>query len=163
MMTSDDCVRSYKSLARVERAFRLLKSSGLQIRPIDHRLSERVRCHFFLCVLAYYVEWHLRQVWQDFTYADADLLNRAATRDPVLPARRLTPSKRTADGLRRRKFRSLLTSLSSVRKNTCQVKYALKTKIHQVSNDSSSFELVTGAGNRHARKLLSKIEEISIN
>ena len=62
-ISSQDCVNTYKSLAKVERAFRCLKTSSLHIRPIYHRLNHRVKAHMFLCMLAYYVEWHLRKVW----------------------------------------------------------------------------------------------------
>jgi len=60
-MTSDEAVRSYKALAEVERAFRSMKTIDLRIRPIHHRLEGRVRAHIFLCMLAYYVEWHMRE------------------------------------------------------------------------------------------------------
>ncbi|MFN2288909.1 MAG: transposase, partial [Chromatocurvus sp.] len=64
-MDSAECVRHYKSLANVERAFRSLKSIDLKVRPIHHRLKNRVRAHLFLWMLAYYVEWHLREAWRE--------------------------------------------------------------------------------------------------
>src|SRR5439155_16852459 len=80
-------VRNYKSLANVERAFRSLKTIDLKVRPIHHRTADRVRAHIFLCMLAYYVEWHMREAWRELMFADTD--NQAkATRDPVAPARR---------------------------------------------------------------------------
>ena len=60
LLTSEEIVRTYKSLSQVERAFRSFKSVDLKIRPIYHRLPDRVRAHIFLCMLAYYVEWHMR-------------------------------------------------------------------------------------------------------
>ena len=86
-MTSADCVRHYKSLAQVERAFRTMKSIDLKIRPIHHRLADRVRAHIFLCLLAYYVEWHLREVWRELMFTDEDQAAKT-TRDPVAPAQR---------------------------------------------------------------------------
>ena len=85
-LSAADCVRSYKALTRVERAFRTLKTDDLQVRPIRHRLAERVRAHIFLCVLAYYVEWHMREAWRPLLFADDELAAEARTRDPVAPA-----------------------------------------------------------------------------
>ncbi|MCK7492757.1 MAG: transposase [Comamonadaceae bacterium] len=84
-MEAADCVRNYKSLANVERAFRSLKTIDLKVRPIHHRLAERVRAHIFLCMLAYYVEWHMREAWRELMFADTDQQAKA-TRDPVAPA-----------------------------------------------------------------------------
>ena len=64
-MNAEDTVRAYKDLARVERAFRAMKSIDLQIRPVHHWIEPRVRAHVFLCMLGYYVEWHLREVWAE--------------------------------------------------------------------------------------------------
>src|ERR1700682_2148744 len=86
-MASADCVRHYKSLDNVERAFRSLKTIDLKVRPIHHRTADRVRAHIFLCMLAYYVEWHLRDAWRDLMFADPDQ-DAKATRDPVAPAKR---------------------------------------------------------------------------
>jgi len=86
-MDAPDCVRHYKSLANVERAFRSLKTIDLKVRPIHHRLADRVRAHIFLCMLAYYVEWHMREAWRELMFADTDQKAKA-TRDPVAPAKR---------------------------------------------------------------------------
>ena len=86
-MDAPQCVRCYKSLAQVERAFRSLKTMDLKVRPIHHRTADRVRAHIFLCMLAYYVEWHMRQAWAPLMFADTDPQAKA-TRDPVAPARR---------------------------------------------------------------------------
>ena len=85
-LSAADVVRGYKSLAQVERAFRSLKGLNLLIRPIHHRSEERVPTHIFLCMLAYYVEWHLRRVWAPLLFADEDLPQQRQQRDPVLPA-----------------------------------------------------------------------------
>jgi len=71
-MEAADCVRHYKALANVERAFRSLKTIDLKVRPIHHRTADRVRAHIFLCTLAYYVEWHLREAWRELMFADTD-------------------------------------------------------------------------------------------
>ena len=86
-MDAPQCVRSYKALANVERAFRSIKTIDLKVRPIHHRLANRVRAHIFLCMLAYYVEWHMREAWRELTFADTELQDKA-TRDPVAPAKR---------------------------------------------------------------------------
>jgi hypothetical protein len=86
-MSAADAVRSYKGLCEVERAFRSLKTVDLKIRPIHHRLEDRVRAHIFLCMLAYYVEWHMREAWRELLFADEDL-EAKIDRDPVAPAQR---------------------------------------------------------------------------
>ncbi len=82
-----EVVRSYKSLSDVERAFRCMKTVDLKVRPIHHRLAERVRSHIFLCMLAYYVEWHMRQAWRSLLFSDEDQQAKAQ-RDPVAAAQR---------------------------------------------------------------------------
>jgi transposase len=77
-------VRSYKALAEIERAFRSMKTIDLHIRPIHHRLEERVRARVFPCMLAYYVEWHMREAWRELMFADEDL-ERKKHRDPLPP------------------------------------------------------------------------------
>ena len=82
-----ECVRSYKSLADVERAFRSIKMSDLKVRPIHHRLENRACAHIFLCMLAYCVEWHLREAWRELMFADTEAQAKT-TRDPVAPTTR---------------------------------------------------------------------------
>src|SRR5205085_11502565 len=72
-LSAADGVRSYKRLAQVEQVFRCLKGIDLLVRPIHHRTADRVRAHILLCLLAYYVEWHLRQVWRPLLFEDEDL------------------------------------------------------------------------------------------
>ena len=95
-MDSADCVRNYKSLANVERAFRSLKTIDLKVRPIHHRLADRVRAHILLCMLAYYVEWHMREAWRELMFADTDQKAKQ-TRDPVAPAKRSKSAQAKAD------------------------------------------------------------------
>ena len=91
-LDAPSCVRHYKSLSQVERAFRSLKTVDLKVRPIHHRLSDRVRAHLFLCLLAYYVAWHLKEAWRALLFADEDPAAKA-TRDPVAPAERSAGAK----------------------------------------------------------------------
>ena len=140
-MTADDCVRSYKSLGQVERAFRTLKSVDLRIRPIHHRLEDRVRAHIFLCMLAYYVEWHLREAWRELLFADEDQAAKA-TRDPVAAAIRSAAAQakvathKCDDGTPVHCFRTLLEQLATIVSNTCRVPGSTATfKIVTTPND----------------------------
>jgi len=124
-MSADDAVRSYKNLSRVERAFRSLKTVDLQVRPIHHRTEDRVRAHIFLCMLAYYVEWHMREALRPLLFADEDQAAKA-TRDPVAPARRSRgalakiASKTTGDGFEAHSFRTLIDHLGGIVRNVCR-------------------------------------------
>ena len=124
-MSTAETVRSYKALAEVERAFRTLKTVDLEIRPIHHRLAGRVRAHIFLCMLAYYVEWHMREAWRPLLFADEGLAAKA-TRDPVAPAKRSLAAqekalaKRLPDETPVHSFRTLVESLSTIVRNTCR-------------------------------------------
>ncbi len=124
-MDGPQCVRGYKSLTQVERAFRTIKTVDLKVRPIHHRTADRVRAHIFLCMLAYYVEWHMREAWRELTFADADLAAKA-TRDPVAPAKRsqaalLKAARRTLDdGSPVNSFSTLMSRLATIVRNTCR-------------------------------------------
>jgi Transposase DDE domain len=118
-------VRSYKSLARVERAFRCIKTVDLQVRPVHHWLAERVRAHVFLCMLAYYVEWHMRQRLAPMLFDDTDRDGAEAMRTSVVAPAQRSPAARakdatglTADGLPVHSFRSLLADLATLARNT---------------------------------------------
>jgi len=124
-----DAVRGYKDLSHVERAFRTLKGVDLRVRPIFHRVEDHVRAHFFLCLLAYYVEWHMRRALAPMLFDDEDLPKDRATRDPVAPAqpspeaRRKKLERRSADdGLPLHSFHSLLAALATRVRNRCRVK-----------------------------------------
>jgi transposase len=125
-MDAPDCVRNYKSLANVERAFRSLKTIDLKVRPIHHRTADRVRSHIFLCMLAYYVEWHMREAWRELMFADTQLQAKA-TRDPVAPAKRskaaLTKAARHTldDGTPVHSFSTLMAELATIVSNTCRI------------------------------------------
>ncbi len=151
-LSAADCVRSYKALTRVERAFRTLKTADLQVRPIHHRLADRVRAHLFLCLLAYYVEWHMREAWRPLLFADDELGGRARTRDPVAAAepsasaKRKKATRRAADGTPLHSFRTLLEDLQNVTRNVCCAKGPTGTR-------QTEFELDTQLSTQHARAL----------
>ena len=123
-MSAEDAVRSYKLLCQVERAFRSFKTMDLHIRPIYHRLDNRVRSHIFLCMLAYYVQWHMQEAWRSLLFFDEDL-DAKSTRDPVAPAQRSdaaddkASTKCLEDGSPAHSFQSLLQEMSTIVRNTC--------------------------------------------
>lgn len=124
-MGTDDVVRSYKQLSQVERSFRSMKTMDLHVRPIFHRTEARVRAHIFICMLAYYVRWHMLECWRPLLFCD-EVLELKDTRDPVAPAKRSASAdekaatKRTSDGERAHSFRTLLQDLSTITRNTCR-------------------------------------------
>src|SRR5690606_2348660 len=121
-MSAEETVRCYKALSDVERAFRSLKTVDLKIRPIHHHLEDRVRAHIFLCMLSYYVEWHMREAWRELMFADEDTAGKAQ-RDPVAPAKRSEAALQKIatrileDGTPVHCFRTLLQELSTVVRN----------------------------------------------
>jgi hypothetical protein len=125
--TFDDAatVRSYKSLALVERAFRCIKTVDLHVRPVYHRLADRVRAHVFLCMLAYYLEWHMRQRLAPMLFDDTDKEAAEALRTSVVAQARRSPAAvakqttgLTSDGLPVHSFHSLLADLATLVRNT---------------------------------------------
>ncbi len=125
-MSAEDAVRNYKNLSKAERAFRCLKGVDLKVRPIYHHLEDRVRAHIFLCMLAYYVEWHMRQAWAPLLFEDEELNEIARTRDPVAKAessksvKQKKASKITASGFIAHSFESLLDELATRCRLTCK-------------------------------------------
>jgi hypothetical protein len=122
--SSDSVVQAYKGLSKVERAFRCLKTIDLHIRPIFHRLDNRVRAHVFLCMLAYYVEWHMRQKLKPVLFDDEDRMAAESLRSSVVApaprsalARSKDLKKYTVEGLPVQSFRNLLSDLGTVTKN----------------------------------------------
>ncbi len=113
----ENAVRTYKSLSLVERAFRCLKGVDLLVRPIHHRDEDRVRAHIFLCMLAYYVEWHMRVALAPLLFQDEELEADRKTRDPVARAesspsvRKKKRQKKTQDGHTAHSFRDLIAAL----------------------------------------------------
>lgn len=139
-LTAEDAVRSYKQLSNVERAFRSMKTIDLKVRPIHHRLADRVRAHIFLCMLAYYVEWHMREAWRPILFADEDQRAKK-TRDPVAPAKRSEAADAKAaahelpDGTPVHSFRSQLDELATIVRNTCRARGG--------DDDSPIFSVIT--------------------
>jgi transposase len=155
-MDAADCVRNYKALANVERAFRSLKTVDLKVRPIHHRTADRVRAHILLCMLAYYVEWHMREAWRELMFADIDQATKA-TRDPVAPAQRSQAalnklaSHTVDDGTPAHSFSTLMAELATIVRNTCRTPSA--------GPEAPTFDIVTtpNATQRHALDLIKQI------
>jgi len=151
-MDSAECVRRYKSLAQVERAFRSLKTVDLKVRPIHHHLADRVRAHIFLCMLAYYVEWHMREAWRELMFADEDQAAKL-TRDPVAAAARSAAAEHKArthtleDGAPAHSFSTLLAELGTIVRNTCRMPQAESDSTFQITTTANptqqrAFELI---------------------
>lgn len=155
-MATPEVVRAYKDLAGVERAFRSLKTVDLLIRPIRHWTADRVRAHIFLCLLAYYVQWHMQEAWRSLLFFDEDKQAKRS-RDPVAPATRSAGARhkarerRLADGSPVHSFRTLLHGLSTIVCNICRRKDA---------GQESTFEVYTtpNATQRRALELLENIK-----
>jgi transposase len=123
-LSSQQVVTSYKSLSGVERAFRSLKTVDLHVRPIHHRLPDRVRAHILLCMLAYYVEWHMRQRLAPMLFDDEDKPQAQAARTSIVaPAQRSAAAKfkaltkQTSEGMKVHSFQTLLGDLATIVKN----------------------------------------------
>jgi len=148
-LSAPDAVRTYKSLALVERAFRCLKGVDLLVRPIFHRTEDHVRAHIFLCMLAYYVEWHMREAWAPLLFQDEELSQQRQQRDPVAAAqpspsaRRKKSTRHSSDGLPLHSFKTLLVELASRCRNTCRLK----------TGPASSFTMLTDPTPPQARAL----------
>jgi transposase len=149
-MDAATCVRTYKSLAQVERAFRSIKTMDLKVRPIHHHLEGRVRAHIFLCMLAYYVEWHMREAWASLMFADEDRQAKV-TRDPVAPATRSDAamkkvrSRTLQDGTPTHSFQTLMKELETIVRNTCHTPKS--------TGDSPSFAITTMPSEKQKRAL----------
>ncbi len=149
--TSDEqAVRHYKKLANVERAFRSIKTIDLKVRPIHHHLENRVRAHIFLCTLAFYVEWHMREAWRPVLFSDEDQAAKN-TRDPVAPATRSpgaldkVATKRSEDGAPVHSFRTLLADLATITRSTFAPVGA--------DNEGQTFTMLTVPSPEQARAL----------
>jgi hypothetical protein len=144
-LAAPDVVRSYKQLAHAERAFRTLKGPELEIRPIRHRREDRVRAHAFLCLLAYYLQWHLRQAWAPLLFQDE---RPPLAADPVAKAERSPAAKRkastqkTGSGETCHSFRSLLAELALIVRDS-----------NRITDTDATFEKVTKPNTVQARAL----------
>lgn len=126
-LSSEQVVASYKSLSHVERAFRSLKSVDLHVRPIHHRLPDRVRAHILLCMLAYYVEWHMRQCLAPILFDEDDRPQAQAARKSIVAPAKRSPSaelkaltKHTREGNKVQSLQTLLRDLATIVKNRIQ-------------------------------------------
>lgn len=123
-MSAEAAVLNYKKLAEAERAFRTLKGVDLHVRPIRHRLEERVKAHIFLSMLAYYVQWHMIEAWAPLTFKDEAEVDAGRARDPVAPAKRSKAAldkvhtRTLGDGSRPMSFGRLLQHLGTIARNT---------------------------------------------
>ena len=140
ILSSQQVVASYKSLSGVERAFRSLKTVDLQVRPIHHRLPDRVRAHILLCMLAYYVEWHMRLLLAPLLFDDDDKVQAATARKSIVaPAVRSDKAKRKArtqlnsEGLHVHSFQTLLADLATIVRN----------KIQPIDQHIAAFDMLT--------------------
>jgi transposase len=126
-LSAEDTVRSYKNLGQVEQVFRCFKGIDIRVRPIYHREDPRVRAHVFLCLLAYYVEWHMRRALGSVLFDDEELTANRKTRDPVAKAKpsasvqRKKTQRTTCDGLGVHSFSSLLADLGTLCRNRCRI------------------------------------------
>ena len=139
-LSSQQVVASYKSLSGVERAFRSLKTVDLHVRPIHHRLPDRIRAHILLCMLAYYVEWNMRQLLAPILFDDADKPQAQAARASIVaPAQRSQTAelkaltKQTSEGIRVHSFQTLLSDLATI----------VKSKIQPKDTELAAFEMLT--------------------
>ena len=125
-----------------------MKTIDLKVRPIHHRLENRVRAHIFLCMLAYYVEWHLREAWRELMFADTEQQAKAS-RDPVAPAMRSTSAQTKAathalvDGTPAHSFATLMAELATIVRNTCRTP--------NVGPNGPTFEITTTPEPMHQR------------
>ena len=124
-VSAEEAVRHYKALSQVERAFRSMKTLDLEIRPIRHYQENRVRTHLLICMLAYYVKWHMMEAWRPLLFADEDQQAKQ-NRDPVATAKRSDAalakisSKQLPDGTPVHSFQSLLSNLATIVRNSCR-------------------------------------------
>ncbi|GAB7544574.1 IS1634 family transposase [Cupriavidus sp. 8B] len=139
-LPAEAAVMAYKGLAVVERAFRSLKTVDLQVRPVFHWNAARVRAHVFLCMLAYYVEWHMREKLKPMLFDDEYVeLARAARPSPVAKARRSDQAKIKdatrlgEDGLPVHSFRTLLDDLATLAYNVCHTPLNPQAKIIMIT------------------------------
>ena len=126
-LSAENTVRTYKSLGQVEQAYRCMKSIDLQVRPIRHRSEAHVRAHIFLCMLVYYVQWHMRKSLSPVLFQDDELDDIRWSRDAVAraepseSAKAKKRSKKTAEGWPVHSLHSLLADIATRCKNTCRV------------------------------------------
>ena len=143
-LNTEDTVRAYKNLSVVERAFRSFKTLDIKVRPIHHRLTNRVRSHVFLCMLAYYVEWHMRRSLAPVLFDDDDKSAGDALRSSVVAparqsprARRKASTKRTDDMMPVHSFQTLLKDLATITKNRIKPKIPENKTFDRITQPTS--------------------------
>ena len=152
-MSTEDVVRNYKRLTEVERAFRCLKAVDLEIRPIRHRLDDRVRSHLFLCMLSYYVQWHMRESLASLLLMDETRREDRLSRDAVLAAepsagvKRKKSSRKSDQGVGLHSFSTLLQALGTQCMNRCvtyaqDVPYRFDMATHPTRLQQQAFALL---------------------
>jgi len=145
-LSAEDAVRSYKNLTQVERAFRSLKGIDLLIRPIWHHTEDHVRSHLFICMLAYYVEWHMRKVLVPLLFDDEELEENRKSRDPVKPAKPSASAKKkkgqklTSEGFVVQSFNTLLKELGTRCRNRCRIQSDSKGSTFSQLTEMSSLQ-----------------------
>jgi transposase len=142
-LTAENTVRAYKDLSSVERAFRSIKTVDLKVRPIFHWLDDRIRGHVFLCMLAYYVEWHMREKLAPVLFDDHERDEAEATRASIVEpaprskaARAKDASKQTEDGMPVHSFRTMLTDLATLAKNRVRVRGETGSEFYELTHAS---------------------------
>lgn len=152
-LTAESTVRAYKDLSKVERAFRSFKTVDLKIRPIYHHLENRVRSHVFLCMLSYYVEWHMRGKLQSILFDDEDKASAEPLRSSIVaPAQRSERAtakdrtKRTEDDLPVHSFQTFLADMGTLTKNRVRAKDASSCEFYMLTRPTElqrrAFELL---------------------
>jgi hypothetical protein len=153
LLSSEEAVRCYKHLAVVERAFRSIKTVDLKVRPVGHHKADRVRTHVFLCMLAYYVEWHMRKALAPILFDDDDRADAEARRasvvapaQPSARAERKARTKRTEEGAPVHSFQTLLCDLATIAKNLVKPKITGAPSFDKITTptplQSKAFELL---------------------
>ena len=156
-LSAEEAVRHYKALSQVERAFRSMKTMDLEIRPIRHYQENRVRTHLLICMLAYYVKWHMMEAWRPLLFADEDQRAKQS-RDPVAQAKRSDEalakisSKRLPDGTPAHSFQSLLRSLATIVRNSCRRQGA------EINESCFTMDTTPSSGQARALQLLGNIK-----
>jgi transposase len=142
-LTAENTVRAYKDLSSVERAFRSIKTVDLKVRPIFHWLDDRIRGHVFLCMLAYYVEWHMREKLAPVLFDDHERDEAEATRASIVEpaprskaARAKDASKQTEDGMPVHSFRTMLKDLGTLAKNRVRLRGETGSEFYELTHAS---------------------------
>ena len=156
-MNSDHVVLTYKSLAKVERAFRSLKSIDLHIRPIRHWNDDRIRAHVFLCMLAYYVEWHMRDALRELIFDDEELVAAQATRRSVVAKAQRSKSAKhkdatrcTPENLPVQSFQDLLKDMGTLTRNRIRFE-SCASVINQLTESTTLQRRVLDLLSTHAK------------